>query len=341
MSYKIKIAKDKKVWEDFISGLEYSSVFLSWVWAEFEKGIGSEFFRYAIYDDEDHMVGVLPVKVVRALRGDYLHLRHGPVIDWNNKKLAQKVLDFLKQMTHKHSCSFFRISPLIKDESQNRALLQEYGFLSSTAHMVDAEKTLIIDLTKSLEDLKKDMRKNTRYNVRKSKREGIEVRHVGDLSLFDEFTEIYKDTVERQGWSAYSVSYIKSEYEVFSKNNMARMFVAYHDNQPIAASIFLFYQDEVVYHHSGSLTEFRDLPSSYGIQWEVMKYAKKQNYKKYNLWGVCEKEKKEHPWYGLSLFKYGFGGKVRRMIHVHDYIVRPFGYLTMVYTWLENKLRGY
>jgi lipid II:glycine glycyltransferase (peptidoglycan interpeptide bridge formation enzyme) len=341
MSYDIKIAKDESKWENAVDQFNENSIFLSWNWSEFEKNQGEHFWRYAVYNEADEIVGLLPIKLVQALRGRYLHLRHAPALDWGNQELVAAVNEFLMKFTKKNNAFFFRISPLIGDNESNRELLKNYGFKPATAHMVDAEKTLVIDLTKSEDELLSYMRKNTRYNIRKSKREGISVKNVGDLSLFNEFVDIYRDTVKRQGWVAYSTDYIKAEYEMFAKDDMSRMFVAYYKGNPIAASIFLFYKNEVVYHHSGSYTKYRDLPSSYAIQWAIIKYAKEQGFKKYNLWGVCEKDDKDHPWYGLSLFKYGFGGDVRDMVHARDYIVLPLAYATRLYEWGEKKLRGY
>jgi lipid II:glycine glycyltransferase (peptidoglycan interpeptide bridge formation enzyme) len=341
MSYDIRVVNDKHKWEKAVDEFDFTSPFLSWKWAEFEQSQGEEFFRYGVFDGDDDLVGLLPIKVVKAKRGKYLHLRHAPAIDWNDGDLVGAVNEFLIKKTREHSCYFFRVSPLIKANDDNRQLLGKYGYKKATSHMVDAEKTLVVDLTQSLDELQSNMRKNTRYNIRKSDREGIEVRNVGDLSLFGQFRDIYRDTVKRQGWTAYSTEYIKAEYELFAQDDMAEMFVAYHEGNPIAASIFLFYKDEVIYHHSGSYTKYRDLPSSYAIQWAIMKYAKEHGYKTYNLWGVCDKEDKDHPWYGLSLFKYGFGGHVRDMIHAHDYVVSPLSYVTRIYELVEKKVKGY
>ena len=109
----------------------------------------------------------------------------------------------------------------------------------------------------------------------------------------------------------------------------------------ISAAIFIFYQGQAIYHHSGSLSKFRDIPSTYLLIWEAVKYAKKIGMKEFNLWGVCEAQDFSHPWYGLSLFKRGFGGNERRFVHAQDLIVDPLAYVTRIYEFIESKLRGY
>jgi lipid II:glycine glycyltransferase (peptidoglycan interpeptide bridge formation enzyme) len=41
------------------------------------------------------------------------------------------------------------------------------------------------------------------------------------------------------------------------------------------------------------------------------------------LWGIARKESKEHPWYGLTQFKKGFGGQLIKLPPTTDY---PFSF---------------
>ncbi len=105
--------------------------------------------------------------------------------------------------------------------------------------------------------------------------------------------------------------------------------------------MFIFYRNEVVYHHSGSLTEFRHIPASYLLQWEAINDAKKAGFEKYNFFGIAREDNLKHPWYGLSFFKKGFGGEEQRWVHGHDLPLKPKYWLTYIYEFLERKKRGY
>lgn len=339
--YRIKKLNDRKLWDEVASRYENATFILSWNWGEFERSRGVNFDNYAIYDSEDNIVGLLPVKQVKALRGRYLHLRHAPLMDWENAQLVELVMKFLRKMARKGGWQFVRMSPLLANSPLSYDLLKENKLKPATAHAVDAENTLVLDLTKTEENLMMEMRKNTRYSIRKAEKMGVKVVSTSGMENFDQFWTIFEDAVKRNQWVAYSRSYIEKEFEILAKDNMARMFFSFYGSKPIAASIFTYFNGHSVYHHSGSLTQYREIPAAYLLQWEAIKYAKANGMRVHNLWGVSPEDNKEHPWYGLSLFKRGFGGYEVQTVHAHDMIVYPFAYMTRFYENWENKRNGY
>lgn len=337
---QIKKILSKNIWDKALEDFEYSTMFLSWEWSEFERSVGSKFENWAVLDG-DKVVGLVPIKIVSAKRGKYLHVRHGPLIDWTNEEVVVGIISFLKKKAVEEGSHFVRISPLLPKTKENESILRKLGFVPSNTHATDAELTVVLDLNKDEETIMSEMRKTTRNLVRKAQKLGIAVKHVSDLSLFDDFSKVYLDTVERNKWVAYSVDYIKKEYKIFAKQNCAEMFVAYLNGKSISASIFIKHRNQVIYHYSGSVTEFRNVPSAYLLHWEAIKYFKSIGFFLYNFWGVCPENQKNHPWYGLSLFKRGFTNKEMKFVHAHDLVVSPFGHLTRIYDYIESKFKGY
>lgn len=337
---EIKKISDKKNWDNALSKFEYSTIFLSWEWGVFERSLGHDFENWGVFDGEE-VVGLLPIKVIKARRGKYIHLRHAPLINWKDKEIVDLVKNFIINKIKESKSHFARISPLLLKSSENDVLLKNIGFKPSLTHATDAELTVIIDLKKSEEEILGEMRKTTRNLVKKAAQMNIKVKHVSDESLFDDFEKVYLDTVKRQGWNAYSMDFIKKEYEIFSKEKKAEMFVAYFNDAPISASIFIKHSKQVIYHYSGSLTEYRNIPSAHLLHWEAIKYFKSEGFSIYNFWGVSPEEDTKHPWHGLSLFKRGFTKDELEFVHAHDLIVSPLSYFTRIYEYIEAKRRGY
>ncbi|MBP7785887.1 peptidoglycan bridge formation glycyltransferase FemA/FemB family protein [Patescibacteria group bacterium] len=337
---EIKEIKDKKIWDSAVDKFEYSTMFLSWEWGVFERSVGHSFENWGVYDG-DNVIGLLTTKIIKARRGKYVHLRHTPLIKWEDGDVVNLIRDFIIKKVKNSDCHFARISPLLPKSVENNELLKKIGFKPSLTHATDAELTVVIDLDQSEETILKSMRKTTRNSLRKAQDMGVVIKHSDDSSLFDDFKKVYLDTVERQRWNAYSVDFIKKEYEIFSKEKKADMFVAYLKDIPISASIFVKHRNQVIYHYSGSLTEYRDIPSAHLLHWEAIKYYKNNGFSLYNFWGVSPENDKKHPWYGLSLFKRGFSKKELEFVHSHDLIINPFAHLTRLYEYLETKKRGY
>jgi lipid II:glycine glycyltransferase (peptidoglycan interpeptide bridge formation enzyme) len=172
---------------------------------------------------------------------------------------------------------------------------------------------------------------------------GIEIIKTNSSEYLDVFWEIMMDTVKRQKWTFYSYEYIKNELEIFGRDDQNLMFLAKYQGKFISAAMFNFYNDQSVYHHSGSLSKYRNIPASYLIQWEAIKEAKRRGLKRHNFWGLPLTKTGEldmhDPWTGVGLFKVGFGGRAQSYIHARDIPVSPKYRLTYLYEKLENLKR--
>lgn len=345
---KIKIVSSKKEWEDFISKQECSSVFHSWNWAEFEKSLGNSFDRYGIYK-KGKLIGLIPIKYIYAKRGRYLHLRHGPLFDFEDDKLWKVFFKFIIKKAKEHKVWFIRMSPLILEDLELEFVDIFSHFQESPMHDVDAEITWVLDLSQSEEEILEKMRKNTRYYIRRAERDGVRIVKTKTIRYMKEFWKIYSDTVKRQKWTAYPREYIVKEFKTLSKDNQVEMYLAEYKSKYIAASIVIYYRDQAIYHHSGTLTEYQKIPANYLIQWEAIKESKRRGLKWYNFWGISPlvmedgeyKAKAGHPWAGLTFFKLGFGGQVRQFIHAKDLPISKMYCLTRFFERIERWKRGY
>lgn len=345
----IRLIKNKNIWEKFVQGQDYTSPFQSWNWVLFERSLGNRFETLGIYEGGE-LVGILPLKHVIARRGRYLHLRHSPIFDFENDKLWEVSLDHLKNKAKEEGYSFIRLSPLIKQDNELKFADIFSHLKDSPMHDVDGEITWVLNLKQSENEIFSNMRKNTRYYIKRAERDGVEVIKTQEPKSLEYFWEIYQDTVKRQKWQAYSYEYIKKEFEAFVGDDAIAIYLAKYKGKYIAGSLILYYGNQAIYHHSGHLSKFRKIPASYLIQWEAIKEARERGLSWYNLWGISPlvmeggefKAESGHPWEGLTFFKLGFGGEVRQFIHAKDFPINKWRYnLTRSFEVFERLGRGY
>src|SRR5436190_166430 len=113
---QIKIINDKDIWETFLTQTFKDSYpfFQSWNWGEVLQSVGISIERLGLYDSEI-LAGVLLVVEVKAKRGHYLYLRHGPVLA-NFEKYFDSFLEHVKIIAKEKDASFIRISRLLKKD---------------------------------------------------------------------------------------------------------------------------------------------------------------------------------------------------------------------------------
>lgn len=83
---------------------------------------------------------------------------------------------------------------------------------------------------------------------------------------------------------------------------------------PLSAAMFMLYGDEIVYLFSGSYEELMKFCGQYRLQWEIIKYAADNGFKRYNFYGIQDVFNPKGKDYGVYEFKKGFGGYVEELL---------------------------
>ncbi|OGG10347.1 hypothetical protein A3A59_04540 [Candidatus Gottesmanbacteria bacterium RIFCSPLOWO2_01_FULL_42_10] len=334
MEITIREIKPGDEWDGFILKNNPWSFFQSTTWIKLQEKLGVSVWHLGLFNKQK-MIGLVAVYVIRAKRGTFLHVRHGPVFTSSTNIENWKILIAkLKEIASQEKAWFIRFSPMIVETPTLRNLFQKLGMFPSPIHAMDAEICWVLDITKTEEELLAEMRKTTRYLIRQAQKMGVEVDKTNGLA---DFQKLYIQTYERHGFVPYAG--IGEEFDLFFQNNNAVSFVAKHDGLPIAAAIILFFGDFAIYHHGASIPS--KIPGSYLLQWMAIKEAKKRGKKLYNFWGIAPPDKPNHPWSGITLFKQGFGGREVRFGHVQDLPLSPFYAISYTIEKLRKLKRGY
>lgn len=80
-----------------------------------------------------------------------------------------------------------------------------------------------------------------------------------------------------------------------------------------SGAMFIIYGDEIIYLFGGNYKEYLNFYAQYRLQWEMIKYASLNKYKRYNFYGISTLDPNS-PDYGVYKFKRGFNGHVMEMV---------------------------
>lgn len=332
---QIDAIDDRHEWERFWESHAPSALFQSWLWGEVILRQSLPLFRFGLYDGS-RLAGIFQVVVVRAKRGTYLHVRHGPILSPSMKQW-RFVTNFLKDLAKREGASFIRVSPPMDDSVGHRTLLQSLGLLRAATHEVDAERCWVLDIIPSEEALLSGMRKTTRYEIRHAQHLGVRVVSTTTLTDLDKFFSLYRQTARRQHFVEHRG--IREEFDVFVKEKKAVLLLGYYQQDLLSAAIILFLGDQAIYHHSASIHTKYSV--GYAVQWEAIRQAKRHGMKTYNFWGIAPPDRPNHPWRGITLFKTGFGGREIRTIHAYDFTRSPRYWMIRGIELWERLRRGY
>jgi len=270
--------------------------------------------------------GGVALAIVRdAKRGRYLEIPCGPLIDWGNKQLVGEVFQEIRENAKKEKCVFVRIRPQLIANEENLRLLESLGLKKSPMHLA-AEHTVMIDLRKTEDELLAEMRRQTRYEVRRAEKLGIKVIVDNSEEIYKEFHQVQAETAKRQGFVPPDLKTLLAEREAFGEN--ASIYVAETDaGEKIAYGLIVKGGKEGDYYEAASTELNRKMPGAYALLWRAMRDLKNEGYERFNLWGIAPPNQPNHRYAGVTTFKTGFGGEVVEFVPAHDLIISKVGYL--------------
>jgi len=314
---------DKQEWEGFLEKCTEKSFLDSWAWGEFQVGQGFKILRLGAVDNSGLRAVVLAVKI-KAKRGTYILIQHGPNIIENSpgdtKKILNELFFRLREWAKKECASFIRCAPLMERSPENVLLVKELGFRDAPMHASAYEATWKLDITPPEDELMRGMRKTTRYVIRQAQKNPDITTEIStnpaDIAIYQ---GLNRNVGERQKFAAFSDEYIKREFEIFSNERQVSFFFGKYKNEIVAGSMVVFWQGAAYYHQAASLGKFAKFSIPYLLQWEAIKAAKSRGCKLYDFWGyINPRANPNHPWAGPTLFKMGFGGRDYEYIKTQD-----------------------
>ena len=201
------------------------------------------------------------------------------------------------------------------------------------------EATVLLDISKSEEELLKNFHTKHRYNLNLAKKKNLKIIFDINERTIEDFYYLQKVTSKRQGYLVKEKLYYDTLINFFNKKNRALLTTCYLDNEPITSWLFLTQEDYSYYLYGGSDESHRNLFPSTLVLWESILELKKQGIKTIDLFGACfDLNDDKDPYYGFTIFKLRFGGIHKKYIKSFDLVINPVLYLLFN---LAQKIRWF
>ncbi|MCR5495999.1 MAG: peptidoglycan bridge formation glycyltransferase FemA/FemB family protein [Treponema sp.] len=206
--------------------------------------------------------------------------------------------------------------------------------------------TCILNLRPIPQQILARMRQQTRNSIRRAYRENLEfsIYDANSPEIFTELEktyEIYRDTAERKGFYCEEYSYFEKLFELnqeFLKKKEPQifenglvpldaqvpppkfyLFTAKKEGILLSGLILAICGKNAYYMYAASSLTMRECMPNYGLQWEVIRFARSQGCNNYDFMGIPPSNDKASSMAGLYIFKTGFGGNVTHYAGTWDF----------------------
>lgn len=165
---------------------------------------------------------------------------------------------------------------------------------------------------RTTEDLWSGLNQEWRRNVRRARKEGVEV-VVGSAAELPEFYRLLGITERRDGFRlGRSLAYYERQYAVLNAEEPGRMklYLARHRGEILAAHTMITVGRRAWYQTGASADHRREVRPSNALQWRMLLDAHALGADVYDMRGVPSTLDPEERTYGLLRWKLGTGGQV-------------------------------
>lgn len=316
----LQTINDPDLWNTRLATLPRRHILQSWEWGQFKSRWGWT-PRYLMT-----ATGAAAALVLRRslspLKLNVLYVPKGPALDYGDVALVDEVLSQLVDLARRERAIFIKIDPDLP--APDRSLLLDRGWRYSR-EQIQFRNTMLIDLTRSDDELLAAMKPKTRYNVRLAQKKGVTIRS-GDRGDLDLLYAMYAETAQRDGFIIRPPDYYRDAWGSFIQSGLARPLIAEVAGEAVAGLILFLFADRAWYFYGMSRSVHRDKMPNYLLQWEAMRQARAQGCTVYDLWGAPDQVNEADPLWGVYKFKDGLGARFAEQAGAHDYVVSRIGY---------------
>lgn len=304
--------------DKFVLNSEHGSLWQHSLWGKFQEATGKKVLRLAAFATPERIEPLSPpneiIAVAQIIKSDlptkktWWYLPRGPV--WTEDRGCGALLQELQFQARKEQCLFIKLDP----EKNLPATIS-----TTPTETVQPAHTLIVDLTKSEEEILAQMKPKGRYNIRVAEKNGVTIRVTNST---ENFYNLLQATTARDGFRGWGRGYYDQMLKTLDKNII--LIEAVHENEVIAGGIFTFFGKKAIYYYGVSANHKRNLMAPYLIQWNAILEAKKRGCTEYDFLGIAPENSPKHPWAGVTDFKLKFGGQRKNYPHASQITIRPF-----------------
>lgn len=268
-----------------------------WGWGETKSAHRWNVARYFVEDASGELCVAFQV-LLRRLPfpfGQFAYVPRGPV--FVSRKCAQpavrtQVLDAIGKFLRAH---YSGVGVSLEPDEQ-RGELQFSSLWREGKNPVLPARTLILDLTRDEEELFGALSKKHRQYVRKSQREGLEIRQVTTSAQLDECLEVYRATSARADFGLHEDSYYHDVFRFLGENSP--VWAAYYEGAPVAF-LFMAYSARTAFELYGGMNDVgQRLRANYALKWHVICEMRARGCARYDFGGLIND--------GVTTFKKGW-----------------------------------
>lgn len=302
-------------WYQILDIFSDANIYQTWDYAAIKSG--EKKLSHLLLKKEGKVVAAAQARIIKLpfINIGIAYIYWGPIWRKRGKQPENEIFEqVIRALRNEYTIQrrlALRIRPHLFDDQSEIfiPILKQEGFSFITAE--GTQRTLLINLDYSIEDLRKGLNPKWRGHLNKSERNNLTLLEGFDDNLFKRYIAIHKKMISRKKFVAGSdVNEFRLMQHNLPEGYKTKVWLALSDDSPIAGVVTSFVGDMGIYLYGATTSDGLKKQGSYFLQWKIVNWLKENGAKWYNLHGI---NPIDNP--GVYTFKAGLCGKNGKDVH--------------------------
>lgn len=294
---------DKVKWNEFVKSHPHGNAFQSP--EMFEVYLSAKYYEPIIVvclDERKDIQGLILSVIQREYKGILGKLSSrsviwgAPLIKNDNNEILDLLLKSYNEVVRKKAV-YTQIRNLW-DTEKYKNIFEKNGY-NYEDHL-----NILIDLTKSEDELWSEIYSRRRSQINKSERQGVSIRIFDEPHLIEESHNILLDVYKRAKLPLPDKEYFLEANKALGAKGYLKFFGAFKNEKLIGVMYLLCYGNRTYEWYIGSYFDYMKIHPNDLIIWEIFRWGKENNFEIFDFGGAGRPDRE----YGVREYKKKFGG---------------------------------
>lgn len=297
-------------WSQMLDSFDDANLYQTWSYGGVRWG--EKNLSHLVLKRGGEILGMAQLRIVRPTRLKFgmAYLRWGPLFERRGRPLDPEVAENLARALDEEYVDkrklFLRVLPNAFVGSPRAAVIHS-AFSMFTPEPLDADntdRTFVLDLRPSVEELRKKLDKKWRNQLSSSEKKGLKVITGNGIDEYRIFCQMYGQMRKRKTFeTTVDVEEFGRIQEDLPESQRMRILLCRAGDVPVAGLVASMIGDSAIYLLGATSDDGLDSKGAYLLQWTLVKWLKERGYRWYDLGGI---NPERNP--GVYHFKRGLSG---------------------------------
>jgi hypothetical protein len=298
-------------WSELLGRFADANLYQTWSYGAVRWG--EKNLSHLILHRNGDVVGMAQLRIIRPrfVNRGVAYLRWGPLCHLLGQKLdlaatGQMALALREEYVRKRRL-FLRILPNAFAGSPRAAVYQEAfsQFKQPPASSANRDRTFLLDLSPSLEELRKKLDGKWRNQLNRAEKNNLTLIEGSGAAEYRAFQQIYEKMWSRKQFdTTVDVNEFGRLGEDLPAGLKFRILICEHRGKPVSSLVCSAIGNTGIYLLGATYDEGLNTKGAYLLQWTMIKWLKQNGFQHYDLGGI---DPEKNP--GVYHFKAGFSGE--------------------------------